>query len=218
VDHVFGHHSAAAFPLEAQMEKAQNKTMKTIMTSKWRPLCRALCTLLLGIAALWAMPRSARAQLYVINQNSSAIGEYNATTGAIINAEFITVGINGPTALLLSGNTLFVANEIGNSVAEYNATTGAVINVNFITALDGPQGLALWGNNLFVSNDISNTVSEYNATTGALINANVIPIGLDGPGSLAVASVPEPSTWLMIALGGVALLGIMHPKKHRVQY
>jgi WD domain, G-beta repeat len=40
-------------------------TMKTIIASNWRPLRRALCTLLLGIAALWAMPRSASAELYV---------------------------------------------------------------------------------------------------------------------------------------------------------
>jgi hypothetical protein len=37
--------------------------MKTIIISDGRPLHRALCTLLLGIAALWAMPRSARAQV-----------------------------------------------------------------------------------------------------------------------------------------------------------
>jgi hypothetical protein len=62
----------------------QNKTMKTIMTSHWSPLRRALCMLLLGIAALWAMPRSAPAQLYV-SQVVGTVGEYNATTGAAIN-------------------------------------------------------------------------------------------------------------------------------------
>jgi len=42
--------------------KAQN-IRKTIITSNSRPLRHALCTLLLGIAALWAMPRSAMAQV-----------------------------------------------------------------------------------------------------------------------------------------------------------
>ena len=72
--------------------KAQNKPMKTIITSNWRPLRRAVCTLLLGIAALWAMPRSARAQLYVsqVGQRVTRyLGEYNATTGAVINANLI---------------------------------------------------------------------------------------------------------------------------------
>jgi hypothetical protein len=31
-----------------------------------------------------------------------------------------------------------------------------------------------------------------------------------------VASVPEPSAWSMIAVGGVALLGIVHRKKRRI--
>ena len=42
--------------------------MKTIITSNSRPLRRALCTLFLGIAALWAMLRSAQAQLLYVGQ------------------------------------------------------------------------------------------------------------------------------------------------------
>jgi hypothetical protein len=66
-----------------------------------------------------------------------------------------------------------------------------------------------------VLNAGSGTVGEYNATTGAAINANLIT-GLTNPYGLAVAPVPEPSAWSMIAaVGGVALLGIMLRKKHR---
>ena len=63
--------------------KAQTKDHETIITSKWRPLRRALCTLLLGIVTLLAMPRSARAQLYVGQSGfgNNTVGEYNATTG-----------------------------------------------------------------------------------------------------------------------------------------
>jgi len=157
--------------------KAQNKTMKTIITSNWRPLHRALCTLLVGIAALWAMPRSAHAQLYVGNQ----LGTFGSNTG---------------------------------SVGEYDATTGAAISsFTPITGLNAPSGLAVSGTDLFVSNFGASTVGEY-TTSGATINASLIK-GLSGPGGLAVGSVPEPSPWSMIAIGGVALLGIMHWKKHR---
>ena len=149
----------------------------------------------------------------------SMVGKYNATTGAPINSNFIT-GLLFPWALALSSNNLFVANS-GDTVApgtvgEYNATTGAAINPNFITGLGGPTGLALSGNNLFVTDNAGSRVGEYNATTGAEINANFIT-GLVSPSGLAVrpASVPEPSTWVMIAIGGAALLGIMHRKKHR---
>ena len=114
--------------------------MKTITTSNWKPQCRVLWILLLGITALWAIPRSAQAQLYVSQNTANTVGKYDATTGTAINASFIT-GRGLSLALAVSGNNLFVAT---------NATT-----------------------------------------------------------------VPEPSTWSMIAMGGVALLRIMDRKKHR---
>jgi hypothetical protein len=156
------------------------------------------------------------------------VGEYNATTGAAINASLIPYDNSGsqfdpftglpsyPVGLAVSGNDLFVANwgqTNGTTVSEYNATTGAGINASFITGLHGPSGLALSGNNLFVVNNVGGTVGEYNATTGAPINASFIT-GLNGPAALVVVPVPEPSAWSMIAVGGVALLGMMLRKKH----
>ena len=64
--------------------------MKTIVTSNSRLLRRALCALSIGIAALWVMPTSGRAQLYVSSQ-ALTVGKYDATAGAAINANFITV-------------------------------------------------------------------------------------------------------------------------------
>ncbi len=80
--------------------------------------------------------------LFVTNFFSNTIGEYNATTGATINANFIT-GLNGPIGLALSGNNLFVACQFSNTVGEYNATTGAVVNANFITGLSDPCALVV---------------------------------------------------------------------------
>jgi len=90
--------------------------MKEII-KPWTPLSRALCTLLVGIAVLWLMTGSARAQLYVSQVDNNTVSEYNATTGASINASFIT-GLNGPTGLALSGNTLFVSNFYSGTVGE----------------------------------------------------------------------------------------------------
>jgi hypothetical protein len=56
------------------------------------------------------------------------IGEYDATTGAAINAKFITTALDSPSALALSGNILYVTNQGNNTVGAYDATTGAVIN------------------------------------------------------------------------------------------
>ena len=125
--------------------------------------------------------------LFVTNNGNNTVGKYNATTGAAINANFIT-GLSGPNGLALSasGTALFVANNSNGTVGEYNATTGAAINANFITGLPGLIGLALSadGTALFAANTfvpglpftvgVHNVVGEYNATTGAAINANLI--------------------------------------------
>jgi hypothetical protein len=172
--------------------------MKPIMPSNWKAPRRVLCTLLLGITALWAMPRSARAQLYV--SNSNAVGKYNATTGAPINANFIT-GLGAPVVefnlfvggLALSGNNLFVASGgfFGSAarVGKYDATMGVAINANFITGTSGQLALSGDGTALFVvnsGNTPTSTVGKYNATTGAAINANFIT-GLGAPVGIALS-------------------------------
>jgi hypothetical protein len=170
--------------------------MKPIMPFKWKAQRRVPWTLLLGVLALWAMPRSAHAQLYASQSTTNTVGKYDANTGAAINANFIT-GLSGPMGLALSadGTVLFVANDSNGSVGEYNAATGAAINANFITGLPGLVGLALSadGTALFAANTfvlglphtvgVVNTVGKYNATTGAAINANFITEGggLFGP-------------------------------------
>src|ERR1700722_15177603 len=101
--------------------------MKIIHTSNWRPRHRAFCTLLC-VAALWAMPRSAHTQLYVSQVLASAVGEYNATGGAINTSFILLPPGDDPVAIALSGNTLFVSNFGEGTVGAYNATTGAPIN------------------------------------------------------------------------------------------
>jgi hypothetical protein len=154
--------------------------MKTNITSNWRPLLRALCTLLIGIAALWSIPGTARAQLYVglrFAEFAGGVGEYDATTGEAINANLIR-GLNGSASgLALRGNILFVAvvNSSGGFVGKYDATTGAAISPSFITGLDSPRGLAVQGNILFVANFTTiERVGKYDAKTGEAINANFI--------------------------------------------
>lgn len=101
--------------------------MQVSIGSIRRPLLCTFYALLLCIVALCAMPRSAHAQLYVLDSNNT-ISTYNATTGAVLNPGFIT-WLSGPDRFALSGNVLFVANSGGTpgtgTVSEYNTTTGS---------------------------------------------------------------------------------------------
>jgi hypothetical protein len=179
--------------------------MKKIITSNSRALRSALCTLLLGITALWAMPRNADANpvLYAVFPGYS-IGKYDATTGAVIQSGFISSDCR---AMAFSGkvtnppNTIFVLTPMYQgppttpTVSQYSMT-GMVINLNFITGLYDETGIAVVGNHLFVAYDQAgvpnnySTVAEYNATTGAVKNANLIvfnPSGGGAPGPLTAS-------------------------------
>jgi hypothetical protein len=74
----------------------------------------------------------------------SDIAELDATTGAIINAPFIT-GLYQPYGIAISGNNLFVSNPSTGNVGEYDVRTGTPINPNFIIHLSYPTGLLVSG-------------------------------------------------------------------------
>jgi hypothetical protein len=165
--------------------------MKTIITSNSSQACRALCTLLIGIAALWAIPRGARAQLLYVGQvYSGSVSAYDATTGTA-DPNFSTISESFPYPLAVSGNDLFTGSYGGStpgSIGEYNATTGALINPNFIEGITSPEGLAISGNTLFVASagpsDLGQ-IGTYSATTGAAISPDLIP-SLGGRGSFGL--------------------------------
>jgi PEP-CTERM motif len=56
---------------------------------------------------------------------------------------------------------------------------------------------------LFVSNSTNNTIEKFTTSGVGSVFANT---GLAGPGFLAFAPIPEPSTWAMFAIGVAALL------------
>ena len=150
--------------------------------------------------------------LWVANGGSGTIGEYNATTGAVINAALIS-GLNEPTAIVVSGGNLWVANYSGGiqlglgnyeggSIGEYNATTGAAVNADLVDYTGSLQGMAMSGGTLWVTGIDSDVVGSnqgfiegYDATDGGSIGIRsndgfdvpAIIVGLNNPTSIAVS-------------------------------
>jgi hypothetical protein len=147
--------------------------MTTGTASNWRPLFRALFTFLFVIAALCAMPRNARAQVYVANRHTDGswvISKYT-DRGCVINDKLVTLP-HTPSGVAVSDDNLFVADPGAGTIGKYDADTGAVINASLITGLTRPVGLVVLGKNLFVAN--IDSVGKYDADTGAVIKANFI--------------------------------------------
>ncbi|HEY1601311.1 MAG TPA: hypothetical protein VGG64_17040 [Pirellulales bacterium] len=135
---------------------------------------------------------------------SGSIGEYNATTGAVIHKTLVTGltsnGNNYPVGIAVSGGNLFVTNL--NSVAEYNASTGALESSSLIPGVVAPYGIAAFEGNLFVVDAAQSTIGEY-TTSGSAVNASLIT-GLGSPTAITVA--PEPSTCVLLTTCAAALL------------
>ena len=133
--------------------------------------------------------------LFVLNGSTGTIGEYNATTGATINATLIS-GLNDPADIAISGNDLFVVNSGAGTIGEYT-TAWRAVNAALVSGLTRPTGIAVSGGDLFVTSanppgsfgnlfGYAGIIGEYNATTGATINAAAIS-GLSSPGSIAIS-------------------------------
>jgi len=185
-------------------------TMKTIITSNWRVRHRAFCVLLLGIAALWAMPRTARAQtLYVVQDGNYPVSAYDVSTNpaTLIYANFIP---NSPGqmfgALAVSGNNLYVMKTGPTTVvSEYDATTGVAINdtqTGFVTTVDGtatvtfaPQFSQIPIVTFPLSPVVATVASE--TTTGFVVNS-VDPTGL-----------PVNATFTWVATGGTGSITVL---------
>src|ERR1035438_6738088 len=130
-------------------------------------------------AALWAMPGTAHAQIFVVNEGTGMIGEYNLD-GTTVNASLVS-GVFNATGLAVSGGDLFVANQNGlnvGTIGEYT-TSGGTVNASLVSGLNYPIGIAVSGGHLFVANEVNGTIGEY-TTSGATVNAALVS-GLNGP-------------------------------------
>jgi hypothetical protein len=160
---------------------AQKKTMKTIVTSNWKLLLRALCTLLFGIAALWTMPGSARAQLKIGGFDPSRGGFESLASGdnsTLVND--ITKAIPGTTFSF--SNTLTPSFLAGVNAVILGVGTS---HTSAVTPLTSSEQTALHN---FVLNGGTALMYTDNSTfdpNAPVVNASFLtPFGLTTTGTL----------------------------------
>jgi sugar lactone lactonase YvrE len=135
------------------------------------------------------------------------VGEYTIT-GATVNANLISSGINYPLSIALDGlGDMFIADIDGNAVREYT-TSGTPINSTFISTVWNPGGVAFdSAGNLFVTSDAglaSDGIGEY-SPSGQAIDASFITTDLH-PSRIVIDSTPEPASLAIVGVFGIGVV------------
>ena len=157
-----------------------------------------------GLAQPRGLALDASGNIFVTNFNSGTIGKYNASTGDAVSASFIT-GVTNPFGVVIDGNDLYVSNfnfQV-NTIGKYNAVNGSVINSAFVTEIGNPAGLAVYDGSLYAASYSFSTIGQFSTADGSAINRNLVT-GLANP--VGLLAIPEPGTYALFALGGIALL------------
>ena len=168
--------------------KAENKIMKTITTSNSRPLRRALCTLLLCIAALWAMPRSAHAQVEVGGFDSTRGGFESLAPGEDSTlANDIAAAFPGTTFSFSNTLTPSFLNGLNVVILGVATTDSSAITPLTSSEQTALQNFVLDGGTALIFTD--NSTFDPNAPAA---NASLLtPFGLTATGTL-VGGVNAP--------------------------
>jgi DNA-binding beta-propeller fold protein YncE len=138
--------------------------------------------------------------LYVANTGSNTIEKFD-TNG--YGTPFVTTGLNFPQALAFdSSGNLYVANAGNHEIDKYDTNGNGSPFVSFGGGT--VAGLAFdSAGNLYASFvGGANMIYKFD-TSGA---PSFVASGFDGPTFIAI-QIPEPATWILVALGAATLLG-----------
>lgn len=120
-----------------------------------------------------------------------------------MTSAFANIYTPGSMALDAAGN--FYVSDQGNNVIEKLSPVGADLGTFATTGEHNALGLVFDANgNLYAAYRDANTIEKFSAV-GADLGV-FAGTGLNTPTFLAITAVPEPATWLMLALGGGVLL------------
>lgn len=135
--------------------------------------------------------------IFVGSENT--VGEYTLS-GTAVNATLLNFLLpDEPISIAISGNDMYVGYNNSANIAEYT-TSGTIVNNSLITGLFGLDDIQIYGGNLYAAH--GGTLSEY-TLSGAPVNTALLS-GLNTIEGFAI--VPEPSTWVMLAIGFAAML------------
>jgi hypothetical protein len=142
-------------------------------------------------------------------QYDGRIGEYT-TSGTTVN-DSLASGVYDPGGLSLSGTDIFVVYDFNNGGNHYGyvgefTTSGGTVNAYLLSGLNSPTATAVSGTDLFVGDMDDGSIGEF-STSGTTINTSLVS-GLSQFNStfdIAIAPVPEPSSWASILAGGALL-------------
>lgn len=133
--------------------------------------------------------------LYAALEGNSTIEKYDSQGNASLFASRI-----GSAAMTFYGGNLYVA-TVSDAIYKFDLQGQATLFAN--SGLSGVGGLAFDGSgNLYAVNQFNNTITKFDPQGNASIFAESFSIQ-----GIAIQPVPEPTTWSLLALGAVALLG-----------
>ena len=120
--------------------------------------------------------------LYVSSHPSMVLQSYNISTGAVINANFITIPSGNIIATAISNNVMYICSG-EPKVLTYSLPGGTLLNSSFITLPAVSYGIQIYENYLYVAISVtSGTVNVY-STEGTFVTSLVT--GITAPRGIA---------------------------------
>ena len=122
-----------------------------------------------------------------------------------------TDGLGSLTTRLAEGPDGFLYVGDGTDTYRFDTTTG--VGSVFISGFYGGMAFGPHDGNLYITDYSGNRIRKYDGITGLLIDLN-FATGIDAnPTFLTFYVIPEPSTLVLLALGGLSLLACRRRKK-----
>jgi sugar lactone lactonase YvrE len=145
--------------------------------------------------------------LYAANPGSNSVVRFETSGNGSV---FASSGLANPQGLAFDGNgNLYVSNYGNDTIEKFNSSgQGSIFTSTNLVSF--PLGLALDSSgNLYIANHGDADILKIDPEG----DVSVFASGLGNAVSIAIEEVPEPSSFLLAALGGVSLVASLKRKR-----